>query len=353
MKKLLWFLLLMVSGPAFSQVTITYQDYLDAFSPGTMYKSYSTPVGGPDVNVFVGLASATAQYWDFTGYSFSYMAKSTGIEPSAAPLLSKFPSSNLVLYEKSWTSKSDTVYDWNYKELQSDRLMILGVSDETSVILSYNPPAIHAMVPLAYGDSWMRERDSTFIMQNYYIITEAVVTVDAFGTMKLPSGEYSCLRLSENQLTMTHTPVSIDTTRKRSYSFYAKGIMEVNLPAITEDQFSSSTIAAGAVKYSENINQVGVPEKNPLSNGITLKQNTPNPFGQSTSINWQSAVNSYVVLKVFDCFGKEVRTLFDGPLNPGSHQITFDGTGLQPGFYFCKLLADGQTTVIKLIKSPQ
>jgi hypothetical protein len=223
MKRKLLLIAMLISGCAFGQISITYSDYESAFSPGTTYKSHMVPITGNMISVFVGEASPTAQYWDLSGYTFEYVARSVGINPADAPFYSDFPTSTAVLYEKSWYSTRDTIHNWNYKKLQADRLLLLGISDLYNILYTYDPPVIQAMVPLTYGSSWQRQRDSTYIMPEYWIITEGLVVVDAFGTMKLPSGQYDCLRLTQKNLVINHSPVGVDTTEDRSYHFLCQG----------------------------------------------------------------------------------------------------------------------------------
>jgi hypothetical protein len=44
-----------------------------------------------------------------------------------------------------------------------------------------------------------------------------------------------------------------------------------------------------------------------------------------------------VVLKVFDILGKEITTLVNEKLNPGTYEVNFDGNGLSTGIYFYTL----------------
>ena len=82
MKKKLLLLFLLISGITYSQISITHSDFSEAFSPGSTFNSYSTPINlDSTVSVFVGEASATAQYWDFSNYTFNHLGISVGIVP--------------------------------------------------------------------------------------------------------------------------------------------------------------------------------------------------------------------------------------------------------------------------------
>jgi hypothetical protein len=80
----------------------------------------------------------------------------------------------------------------------------------------------------------------------------------------------------------------------------------------------------------------------------TLSQNYPNPFNPSTTIQYDLPEYSYVVLKIYDLTGKEVRTLVDKNQSAGTYNITFDtdNTKIASGMFFYKLIAshaDGST----------
>ena len=64
-----------------------------------------------------------------------------------------------------------------------------------------------------------------------------------------------------------------------------------------------------------------------------LDQNYPNPFNPSTVISWQSPVDDYVTLKVFDVLGREVATLVDEYREAGNHSVEFNASNLSSGIY--------------------
>ncbi|MEI7485386.1 MAG: T9SS type A sorting domain-containing protein [Ignavibacteriota bacterium] len=76
-----------------------------------------------------------------------------------------------------------------------------------------------------------------------------------------------------------------------------------------------------------------------------LYSNYPNPFNPSTKIRF-SVVNGFpvktsgndkIVLKVYDVMGREVQTLVNESLRPGTYEVTFDGSTLNSGVYFYRL----------------
>ncbi|MFA5012708.1 MAG: T9SS type A sorting domain-containing protein [Ignavibacteria bacterium] len=81
----------------------------------------------------------------------------------------------------------------------------------------------------------------------------------------------------------------------------------------------------------------------------SLSQNYPNPFNPRTVISFQLPAVSDVMLKVYDVTGKEVTTLVNESLQPGTYETTFDGSGLNSGVYFYKLIADGFTETKRML----
>ena len=79
--------------------------------------------------------------------------------------------------------------------------------------------------------------------------------------------------------------------------------------------------------------EIGLPTK------FNLSQNYPNPFNPTTNIKYQIVNNSFVTLKVFDLLGREIRTLVNESLKPGTYETTFDASALSSGIYFYTLSA--------------
>jgi len=70
---------------------------------------------------------------------------------------------------------------------------------------------------------------------------------------------------------------------------------------------------------------------------LTLAQNFPNPFSQTTSIAFEVAEPRRVKLTVFNLLGQEVETLVDRFYGPGAYQVQFEKRKLPAGVYFYRL----------------
>ena len=85
---------------------------------------------------------------------------------------------------------------------------------------------------------------------------------------------------------------------------------------------------------------------------FTLSQNYPNPFNPGTNIVFRIANPGLVTLKIFDMDGREVQTLVNKSLQPGSYEATWDASNMPSGVYFYRLKSGSfdQTNKMVLVK---
>lgn len=70
-----------------------------------------------------------------------------------------------------------------------------------------------------------------------------------------------------------------------------------------------------------------------------LKQNFPNPFNASTTVEFTLPTTERVQIDLFDLLGNRLRTLLDEERPAGSHSIVVRLEDLPTGFYFYQLQA--------------
>ncbi len=89
-----------------------------------------------------------------------------------------------------------------------------------------------------------------------------------------------------------------------------------------------------------------------IPNDFVLHQNYPNPFNPTTKISYELPVSTQVQLVVYNQLGQQVAELINGYVSSGSHEVTFDGSGLASGMYFARLVvgANAQTKKMVLVK---
>ncbi len=96
-----------------------------------------------------------------------------------------------------------------------------------------------------------------------------------------------------------------------------------------------------------------------IPNAFSLSQNYPNPFNPVTKIHFQipllrgvSVENGrgvFTQLNVYDILGRQVETLVNEQLSPGTYEVDFDASKLTSGFYFYKLSTDKFTETKRMV----
>jgi len=101
----------------------------------------------------------------------------------------------------------------------------------------------------------------------------------------------------------------------------------------------------GGVLIAKNISSE-VPDK------YSLFQNYPNPFNPTTKIRFAVPESVHAKVIIYDVMGREVQTLVNERLQPGTYETTFDGSTLNSGVYFYKLIGGSfsETKRMLLIK---
>ncbi|TKJ42552.1 hypothetical protein CEE37_02360 [candidate division LCP-89 bacterium B3_LCP] len=127
----------------------------------------------------------------------------------------------------------------------------------------------------------------------------------------------------------------------------------------TEDHFafSKSTLADGNGSVTgwnctgESLTKIFGNDKTTICEGFTLQRVHPNPFNPTTVISFSLPVASMVKLEVFDISGSRVGVDLASTRHypPGTHQITFDGSGLASGIYLYRLEAGEFTANGKMV----
>jgi hypothetical protein len=89
-----------------------------------------------------------------------------------------------------------------------------------------------------------------------------------------------------------------------------------------------------------------------MPSSYSLSQNYPNPFNPITNVKFSILKAGQVKLIVYDIQGREMETLLNESLKPGTYESTFNGSNYPSGIYFYKIQTDdfAQTKRMILIK---
>jgi hypothetical protein len=87
---------------------------------------------------------------------------------------------------------------------------------------------------------------------------------------------------------------------------------------------------------------------------FTIRQNFPNPFNPSTTIEYSIPHTGDVSANIFDMQGRVVHSFDKALRNAGVHSVVWDGRNSaghvsSSGTYFCRIDFDGSMLVTKLV----
>jgi len=212
------------------------------------------------------------------------------------------------------------------------------------IVFSYKDSAL-------YGYNDFRLYRST----NKGLLWDSIVTQVKFSSLEINPDNANILYGGDS------LGVHISTNRGGNWSLYnnsfspSKVVIGLSKDPGTLDTFYAVTtknvykVWAGFIVGSENGSQ-NIPV------AFSLSQNYPNPFNPVTKIkfeipeNGKSKIgNGIVSLKIYDLLGKEIETLVNESLMPGTYEAEFDGSNYPSGIYFYKLSAGNFTQTKKLI----
>jgi hypothetical protein len=100
---------------------------------------------------------------------------------------------------------------------------------------------------------------------------------------------------------------------------------------------------------------VDVPGQIPLPTAFAMRVLHPNPFAAGTLVGFEvPAPGGRVKIRVYDVGGRRVRTLVDGMIEPGRHQVAWDrldgaGRTAAAGVYFVRFEGGGVQSVRRVV----
>jgi len=91
-------------------------------------------------------------------------------------------------------------------------------------------------------------------------------------------------------------------------------------------------------KYSNKVVTIVIPE-NDIPQELSLEANYPNPFNPKTVIRLHYAENCNSVINIYDVQGILVEQLFNGPIEAGSYELTWNAADMPSGVYIVRMTA--------------
>ncbi len=93
---------------------------------------------------------------------------------------------------------------------------------------------------------------------------------------------------------------------------------------------------------------------NHIPESFSLSQNYPNPFNPTTKIRFdippsEGAGRRIISIIIYDILGREISTLVNEQLTPGTYEVEWNGSNFSSGVYFYKLITNSFSQTRKMI----
>ncbi len=347
MKLLFTFFTFIICSNLFSQVTLT---------------SLNNPAAGNTMLIVncdtLGIVqgnSGANQTWNFTGIILRDSTVNTWVASNTTPYAAQFPTSNI--------ASTPNNSDYSYFTSSLSDFLYNGYGGMFQVN-SYTNPETILQYPFTYNSNFSDTYSSVYNngVANSYLNGTTTSTGDAWGTLILPNGTFNdALRIRTVKAHRDSSNIggfnNVLDFSSTAYTWFVPNkkfpVFEVRYNSIAIN--GAPTFSGKFVTYNPNNPTIGITQLNTnIPDNIKLSQNYPNPFNPSTKIRFEITaaernINSNVKLLIFDELGKEVTTLVNENLSPGSYEADWNASNVAGGVYYYKLSAGNFTETKKMM----
>lgn len=335
-----------------AQITVTNADVLSLLGKTQVTRDDTT--GSVIVNVGASGANRT---WDFRAQVINGENLSSDyVTPQSTPFAAQFPQANFV-QKVTFNDGGAQGTGYLYSNVAANAWTQVGLAVVSDTSFTDTLNELIAPLPAQFNLSWTVTTSDTFGDPASFAFinkTVSVRTFDAWGTIRLPLGDLSCLRLRENDTDYSQTYiggmlVGNDSSKSINYLWITKEHGAVASASSQENETNPNFTNAASFSLLQSTRTV-VEEQasHELPNGFVLAQNYPNPFSRtvatSTALRFELAQPAFTELAIFTLQGERVRVLTSQALAPGAYTLRWDGRddagrALASGTYIYRLKA--------------
>ena len=174
------------------------------------------------------------------------------------------------------------------------------------------------------------ERDSTGFLPaiGNISIDTTMNTIDGWGTVRIPLGDFQCLRLRQDVKVINQSIVNgqVFSTSMETYIQYTWiGRESFQLLSIqsqdgeTDPNFTDAR-GVGVLDTTSSSPPISVDDSSEIPSGFELAQNYPNPFNPATLIKYQTGKSGIVELAIYNLLGQKVRVLLNETKPAGTYE---------------------------------
>jgi hypothetical protein len=333
--------LIVLSASTFlhSQITISQSQFLELLTPG---KLLYTDEGSTGIFNIGGINGPNI--YDFTSVNLQNLSSVNNYEVSQIPALAaRYPSNATIFGDGLQNIVNNPIF-----LSINDSTYVLGKATVESIYRFVHklPYELYASFPMNFQQIFSQSidvYDTTYnlnwqVLSTDFYNTLINVSIDGYGTLKLPGKDLECLRV------------------KREYSWFQfkefnyitrEGVIVYVTDIPLNEPDTGYVNGYRQLLLAESF--VNVEDENTIPTKFSLEQNYPNPFNPSTTISFSIPERSYVNLKVYDVLGNEVVTLVSAERDAGNHTVNFYASELPSGVYFYKMTSGNYSEIKKMM----
>ena len=127
------------------------------------------------------------------------------------------------------------------------------------------------------------------------------------------------------------------------------GLPDDNINCIAVDSTGKFWVATdgGIGVLDESL--IDVKDINKLNKDLITFKNFPNPFSESTKFRYYLDNPANVNLTIYNSLGQKIAVLVDDRQADGEQEIKFDGSGLNSGVYYFRLVTGQEYYIGKMM----
>jgi hypothetical protein len=249
-----------------------------------------------------------------------------------------------------------------------------GINWSSDIQLTNTTPSAHPSITVANSDIYIAWRQGTDWTSEIYIIHSENFGVSWGTSLQLtnqPSLSWYPVISSTNSnvhvLWFDDRPPAAEIYYKRSSDwgaswgidsqFTQNGLAGLRYDIVASGSLIHTVFSNSKIYYRRNLssNYVGINYINEqIPDNYSLSQNYPNPFNPQTKIKFDVPANvkgqtSSVKLVIYDLLGREVTTLVNEELKPGTYEADWDGSNFSSGVYFYKIISGDFVETKKMV----
>ena len=330
--------LVIASGPAFAQYTMTAADF-PAIGNSYVYMGLDT------TGISEGMGG-TGQTWDFsTATPNGFNLTIDVIDPTTHPDGSNFPTAT-----HCYNYSSNT---YQFFDIGTDSLKLVGDLSIVNTAIPYTlQPTLFAF-PLNLNDI---QQDTMYSSYNGGAVGPALrfgnynTVFDGDGTLMLPGGvTYANTNRIVHFATFTDSslvlPVATSNTVLTRVEWYVQGYPVPVMYTETREINAGGTPNTTRNVYYIDTSIVNIDQPTPI-NGMQL---SPNPANDQVRLSYELTGNAPALIEVYNMVGDRVRVLDQGDQVAGNYQLQLSTADLARGMYMVRLTAGEFTTTKKLV----